>query len=325
MADVSPLAGLLDRAGNVFFLALQLGRTFHEERQIQGGVGRIDPTGWDRHQPAFNEFCAAVLDLRDAMQNPPDGFAPVAQALMKAAGVAKEIRDTMQKADGRTWAAYLDFFPELNTVAAAGREAIRDVTEARRPDDPFAFVDQLGSTATPPPQPVTVDPTSNPGAEREIDVPLADATIAEAREKHAWLQKLSAVNTTIRSFATPPAIPPTETSAPDSKTKRGTERGEGRTKLIAALTKHHQYAESSCLNPEPIGNNDLAKAAGVSPSTASAFFNDQFEGHAKYKALCRDSGELLAALKLLNNEFAPRHLYGRRPAGEDNRDDEGNG
>jgi hypothetical protein len=104
--------------------------------------------------------------------------------------------------------------------------------------------------------------------------------------------------------------------------KRSTERGEGRVKLIAALTNHHQYANSSCLNLEPIGNNDLAKAAGVSASTASAFFNDKFEGHTRYKALCRDSGGLVAALKLLNSEFAPHDLYGRRPAGEDGRDDE---
>jgi hypothetical protein len=103
--------------------------------------------------------------------------------------------------------------------------------------------------------------------------------------------------------------------------KRSTERGEGRAKVIAALTKHHQYADGSCLNLEPIGNNELAKAAGVSPSTASTFFNNEFEGHTKYKALCRNSGRLVAALKLLNNEFSPHDLYGRRPAGEDDRDD----
>jgi hypothetical protein len=113
-----------------------------------------------------------------------------------------------------------------------------------------------------------------------------------------------------------PASADSTTPAP----KRSTERGEGRAKLIPALTKHHQYADGGCLNLEPIGNNELAKAAGVSPSTASAFFNDKFKGHTKYKALCRDLGRLVAALKLLNDEFAPHHLYGRRPAGEDNRD-----
>jgi hypothetical protein len=104
--------------------------------------------------------------------------------------------------------------------------------------------------------------------------------------------------------------------------KRSTERGEARIKLIAALTKHHQYADGGCLNLEAIGNNDLAKAAGVSASTASTFFNDKFKGHTKYKATCGDSGQLIAALKLLNNEFAPHDLYGRRPADEDDRDDE---
>jgi hypothetical protein len=92
--------------------------------------------------------------------------------------------------------------------------------------------------------------------------------------------------------------------------KRSTERGEGRAKLIAALTKHHQYADGSCLNLEPVGCNELAKAAGVSPSTASAFFHDEFRGHKNYQALCRDVGKLAAALKLLNDEFAPYHLLG---------------
>jgi hypothetical protein len=94
------------------------------------------------------------------------------------------------------------------------------------------------------------------------------------------------------------------------KPKRSTERAEGRAKLIAALTKHHQYADGGCLNLEPIGNNELAKAAGVSASTASAFFSDKFQGHTKYKALCRDASTLVAALKLLNNEFAPYLLLG---------------
>jgi hypothetical protein len=107
----------------------------------------------------------------------------------------------------------------------------------------------------------------------------------------------------------------------EKKPKQSTERGEGRAKLIAALTKHHQYANGGCLNPEPIGNNELAKAAGVSNSTASAFFNNEFEGHTKYKVLCRDSGQLAVALKVLNGDVSPHHLYGRRPANEDDRND----
>ena len=59
MADLSPLAGLLDRAGKVFSLSWQLGRAFQEEHGTQGGFRQIDATSWDRHQPAFNEFCAA--------------------------------------------------------------------------------------------------------------------------------------------------------------------------------------------------------------------------------------------------------------------------
>src|SRR5262249_53576244 len=48
------------------------------------------------------------------------------------------------------------------------------------------------------------------------------------------------------------------------KPKRSTEWGAARAKIIAALTKHHQYADGGCLNLEPIGNNELARKAGVS-------------------------------------------------------------
>ena len=60
------------------------------------------------------------------------------------------------------------------------------------------------------------------------------------------------------------------------KAKRSTERGEARVKLLAALTEHHKYADGSCLNLEPIGNNELARLAEVDQSTASAFFNREF-------------------------------------------------
>jgi hypothetical protein len=105
--------------------------------------------------------------------------------------------------------------------------------------------------------------------------------------------------------------------------KRSTQKGEARVKLVSALTKHHRYADGSALNLEPIGNNELARQAGVSESSASAFFDDKFKGYTKYKTVCRDSGLLVAALKLLNDEFAPHNLYDREPAYEGGRDSEG--
>lgn len=116
-----------------------------------------------------------------------------------------------------------------------------------------------------------------------------------------------------------PALAPAHQQAPDApaaRTKQSTERGEGRAKLTAALTKHHHYADGCCLNFTPVGNNKLASLAGVDKSTASAFFTKQFGGHAKYRAMCRDSARLIAALKLLNGEYPPRSLYDRRPAEE---------
>jgi hypothetical protein len=87
------------------------------------------------------------------------------------------------------------------------------------------------------------------------------------------------------------------------------------------MTKHHKYADGSCLNTEPINNNELARLAGVDKSTASAFFTKEFGGHAKYKRVCRDTGRLVASLKHLNGEYTPHELFGRNLPGEDDRDD----
>jgi hypothetical protein len=105
------------------------------------------------------------------------------------------------------------------------------------------------------------------------------------------------------------------------KPKRSTEKGEGRVKLIAALTAHHKYSNGGSLNLEPVGSNELARAASVSQSTASEFFNDAFKGHGQYKMACQDATKLAAMLKLLRGEFAPHHLYGSVPQGERDGDD----
>ncbi|MEO2030480.1 MAG: hypothetical protein ABGZ35_00195 [Planctomycetaceae bacterium] len=118
-----------------------------------------------------------------------------------------------------------------------------------------------------------------------------------------------------------PAEPGSDSRAA-KKSKRSTEKGEASAKLIAALTLHHKYADGSCLNLEPIGNNELARAADVSASTASVFFHEKFAGHMKYRFACRDTTLLVSALKLLNQEFSPHHLYGAKPPGEDDRDDD---
>ena len=115
--------------------------------------------------------------------------------------------------------------------------------------------------------------------------------------------------------------------AAGKKTKRSTVKGEGQIKLVSALTKHHQYADGGCLNLSPIGNNELARLADVSGSTASKFFNREFNGgkkggHAKYQAACGDATRLVVSLKALNQEFSPHHFLGSVPPGEDERDTE---
>jgi len=373
----SPLADLLDRAGKVFGTANKLGSELQEEMLGRAVILAGEESPRDRHRPLIKEFTTAVLDLRDVIQNPPDGFAAVAEQLREAGKTARRI----QKVDG---GRILELVPELNTVARDGSNAVQEARDAKRLDDPFAFLDDAPtSAASHPLEPVgghiAIDGAAPfrselqqlgqriDGALREYVDRAADAVpdqffvrpqSLEDWERLARIVGVSPNNETFdsiagwagawvdretikaRLLADVKAKPNDENSQPvneaveaqfvkaqrqppptRTKPKRSTERGEGRTKLIAALTKHHQYADGGCLNLEPIGNNELARLADVSESTASTFFNKEFDGHTKYRAACGDATRFVAALKLLNQEFSPYHLFGGKPVDEGERED----
>jgi hypothetical protein len=95
-----------------------------------------------------------------------------------------------------------------------------------------------------------------------------------------------------------------------ARPKKSTIKDEARDKLIAAFSAHHQYGDGGCLNWEHIGNNELARRAKVSKSTASGFFVDHFKGYATYKVLCaRNSKKVLAVIKALNGDFCAEDTY----------------
>lgn len=83
--------------------------------------------------------------------------------------------------------------------------------------------------------------------------------------------------------------------------------------IVAALNSHHQYADKSCLETEPISLTQLARNAAVSKASVSRFFSTELGerahdrgrksgGYRKYKVLCRDSRRLLDWLQKLNDE-----------------------
>lgn len=83
---------------------------------------------------------------------------------------------------------------------------------------------------------------------------------------------------------------------------------------IAVLTKHHRYADNSCLNQTSIGIREMKKKYGVPTGTASRFFKKEFVSHARYKNVyCRDLRLLTAALKKLNDEYPVDALFGETP------------
>ena len=158
------------------------------------------------------------------------------------------------------------------------------------------------------------------------------------RNLNIIVSRLREPDTQPAKATTPPSEPPAETdriegagggqdlvsqpdrddgkTTPAKKRKRSTKNGGAKSKLVAALTKHHKYEEDSCLNQDPIGCNVLAKEVKVSQSTASLFFKKEFKGYDKYCSLCHNLTKLIAALKMLNQEFSPYLLYGSKPSGE---------
>lgn len=131
---------------------------------------------------------------------------------------------------------------------------------------------------------------------------------------------------------TPAEAPPAESSPSSEKgvpvagkpvrRKRYTPKGTARPLLVARLNAHHKYDHEEGLNLEPIGSNKLAELVGVNQSTSSAFFKAEFGGYEQYCRTCADPAALAAALRLLNGDVKPHHLYGRAPPGEGARADE---
>jgi hypothetical protein len=108
-----------------------------------------------------------------------------------------------------------------------------------------------------------------------------------------------------------------EAGSPPPPKKASTESGEARTKIIAALTQHHRYANGSCLNLDPVNVRALSRACGAAKSSVSRFFEKQFGGHAKYRNVyCADLHRMVAALKKLNGEYTVDDLFGGTLPGE---------
>jgi hypothetical protein len=130
MSEEVPLAELLVRAGKVFTLARQLGFAFEQEAQLpeRGSVLAI----WQRVGKTFRELSDSLLDLHEPMRNPPDGFASVAQQLLKAADLVKGIRKCLVGKDGAP--DLLASYPDLKLVSQDGWESVNEVAESWQMD-----------------------------------------------------------------------------------------------------------------------------------------------------------------------------------------------
>jgi hypothetical protein len=111
------------------------------------------------------------------------------------------------------------------------------------------------------------------------------------------------------------------TAEPVRKTT-GTARGEATARLIAALSKHHGYADRSVLNTEPIGIRELARLAKCDAKTAGNFIRRKFRDRHGYARTCRHTPSLAGSLAMMNSELAPRDVFGRAPMSEGGREED---
>lgn len=104
--------------------------------------------------------------------------------------------------------------------------------------------------------------------------------------------------------------------------------GTAAPKILAALTKHHQYKDRGCMNHDPIGSNELAKAAKVGAGSVSAFWKSRFESqhgakdgtYDHYKQACFKNS-IAIYLALWNGEAADHKLLTNQRGDEDEGDE----
>jgi hypothetical protein len=107
-----------------------------------------------------------------------------------------------------------------------------------------------------------------------------------------------------------------------------TSGGDARIKIIAALTKHHQFESGgsgnpSCGNLMPIGVRELGRNYEVGRDAVSQFFKTECGSHEEYQATClRAPASIACWLKLLRHEYSPHPLFSRTPPGEGRDPDE---
>ncbi len=266
------------------------------------------------------------------MADPPDKSLKAGEAYLRAIANDPESKRALMRArDHLLVVATAMKSPEFQAIIEAQQQVSQEWADALRQS-----VKQLGDEleALHLPRPTTLEDWQVLG--RIVEIPedylqTGSWTAAEIFDRAmAWVQreKIRAnLAADVRAEREGQRPAPASDGPKTVKSKRSTEKGEGRAKLIAALTKHHRYADGGCLNLDPIGNNELARLAEVSESTASAFFNNEFNqgetgGYATYRVICRDSSRLADSLKVLNGEFSPHNLYGRTPPGEREPDDD---
>lgn len=149
MADSSLLVRYLDRVETIGSLAGKLGVAFQQEKERQRRTRCIDPASWERHKPAFDEYCQSLFDLRRDFPTPPEGAETVPECILRAVKTVREVCDGMKKSSYRDFAEFLSSFPSLNSTAQDLYFAIRDVRKRLESVDPFAAFDTPMTGNTP--------------------------------------------------------------------------------------------------------------------------------------------------------------------------------
>lgn len=153
MADSSPLADQLDRAGKAFALARDLVETGNNDDQ-SGQSKQVEKTFRPTDLDCYVALRDELEQLHEAIRKPPEGFAAVAQSLRDLEGMLQDFEGLATRPDNASEEDRVRNSRQLVSTCEGGIEALKEVaaTRAHRSEhesltvDPLTFLERYPDT-----------------------------------------------------------------------------------------------------------------------------------------------------------------------------------
>src|SRR5947199_129716 len=125
MLDRAATKAFVERARSTFRITSNLGDAIGRDRENQNAP--IDSGAWGRHKPIVEQLGDSLLELDAIVQNPPAELKPITTELAILAGHLELVWRLMETDEGRAFASYRLYSPELSSSGYNGEMAVQSV------------------------------------------------------------------------------------------------------------------------------------------------------------------------------------------------------